>query len=183
MDKILRITLIMALAIFLSACGSTSSIKPNYATSTTLDLQEYNSIVILDFEDGTSKKNLPEFAGKKFADIISSAIKSKEIFENVSRDPAAEDSKTLVLHGDITRYAAGNATLKLLIGFGAGSTYFDAFVYFRDSDTQQKVAEIVVDKNSWGLGGAIAANQDIDQFMTEAANKIASELAAAKTKI
>ena len=38
------------------------------------------------------------------------------------------------------------------------------------------LGQIDVDKNSWALGGAIAASQTVDQFMREAAEKIASEL-------
>ena len=63
---------------------------------------------------------------------------------------------------------------------GAGSTYFDALVRFNDLDGDNQLGEIVVDRNSWGLGGIVAASQDIDHFMEQAAKKIASELAKAK---
>lgn len=84
------------------------------------------------------------------------------------------------MSGDITRCAKGSAALKVLIGMGAGSTYFDAIVKFKDVQSDSQLGETVVDKNRWGLGGVVAASQDIEHFMDEAAKKIASELTKAK---
>ena len=36
----------------------------------------------------------------------------------------------------------------------AGSTYFDAVVRFHNSESDELLGELVVDKNSWVLGGA-----------------------------
>ena len=48
-------------------------------------------------------------------------------------------------------------------------------------NTQSQLGVINVDKNSWALGGAIAAGQSVDHFMNQAAKKIADELSERKT--
>ena len=166
----------------ITACGTTSGIKQNGEEVLNLDLSSYNSVVVTEFRDGTKKQNLPEYAGSNFADRIVSAIRSNGVFKTVTNDQAKLSGKAMVVGGDITRYAAGNAALRLMIGMGAGSTYFDAKVLISDFTSQDQLGEITVDKNSWALGGAIAAGQTVDQFMNEAAEKIADELANAKNK-
>ena len=61
--------------------------------------------------------------------------------------------------------------LRALVGFGAGSSYFDATVEFIDKQSNVKLGSIVTDKNSWALGGFIAASQTVDTFMEGAAKK------------
>ena len=74
----------------------------------------------------------------------------------------------------VTRFVEGNAALRLFIGMGAGSSYFDATTRFKDS-TGKVLGEIKTDKNSWGLGGSIAAGQTVFKFMENAAEKVAEE--------
>ena len=62
-----------------------------------------------------------------------------------------------------------------MIGFGAGSSYFDAIVRFTDAATHEEIGEIKVDRNSWVLGGGYASGQTPEMYMAEAARKIASE--------
>lgn len=66
--------------------------------------------------------------------------------------------------------------LRLFIGMGAGSAFFEADVYFRDSKGAT-VGKIKADKNSWALGGGVAAAQNPTMFMNGAAEKIAKEAA------
>jgi hypothetical protein len=49
-----------------------------------------------------------------------------------------------------------------------------------DNATGENLGQVVVDKNSWGLGGAIAASQNVEGFMQGAAERIATELAKSK---
>ena len=50
-------------------------------------------------------------------------------------------------------------------------------------ESDRLLDELVVDKNSWALGGALAAGQTVEQFMKASAEKIAEELARAKSGI
>jgi len=63
---------------------------------------------------------------------------------------------------------------------GAGSSYFNAITDLADSESQQSIGQIITDKNSWPLGGGIAATQTVETFMQGAAKKIAAEVSAGK---
>jgi len=145
-----------------------------------IDFSGYSAVLVSDFGDETKKKNLPEYAGSNFADRIVSAIRGTVAFEEVTKDPQEISDNAILISGDITRYAEGNPALKAIVGFGAGSTYFDSDVSLSDYASKNVLGEISVDKNSWALGGGIAAGQSVDQFMNEAAQKIAQELVKAK---
>ena len=82
------------------------------------------------------------------------------------------------MRGAITQHDEGNAALRLMVGFGAGSVNFNARVEVVDGVTGAKVGDWVVDKNSWALGGALAASQRPEDFMASAADKIGKEIAA-----
>jgi len=164
--------------LFLAACGSTSSMKNNEGAAAKIDLSDYDNVVVLDFADATKKHKLPAFAGKNFADRIAARINEKGVFSRVSREPIAE--KSIIVSGAITKYNEGSGALRLLVGFGAGSSYFDADVQIYDSTTQQVLGKIVVDKQSWILGGIAASTQTVEGFMDGASKKIAKELAEGK---
>lgn len=170
--------LLLFMVLGLVACGSTSEIKSTEGKALDLDLSSYENVVVLDFGDATKKSNLPDFAGKDFADRIAAKIREKQLFRQVSRVPL--DEKSLIVSGEITKYKEGSSALRLLVGFGAGSSHFDANVNLRDSENDQKLGEIIVDKKSWALGGIMASTQTVDGFMNGAAKKIASEVADAK---
>jgi len=193
------ITMTVALLV-LSGCGTTSDIKPTTtdaaAMSSTTDAApattaygRYQKVVVLNFEDRTDKTRISskeraayeetmKIAVRDFADRIAGEIRKTGVFAEVLREPS--EGEALVISGVITRYASGSAMLRLFIGFGAGSSYFDATVDLSDNVTGEKLGQVVVDKNSWGLGGAIAASQNVEGFMQGAAEKVAGELAKAK---
>jgi opacity protein-like surface antigen len=79
-----------------------------------------------------------------------------------------------VIDGVITKYHEGNPMLRAFIGMGAGSAFFEADVYFRNSEGNI-IGKIKADKNSWALGGGLAAAQNPTMFMNGAAAKIAEE--------
>ena len=182
------------IVVLLSACGTTSEIKVDQTSSTnnsenvesttpkevdnqktkSLDLTEYKDVVVLDFSDGTTDNALPTYAGKVFADEIAAAIKKKLSFETIYREQV--NKKALLISGEITRYVKGNGTLRFLVGFGAGSSYFDATVRLKDNETGEILGGIDVDKNSWALGGGLAATQTVESFMTGSAETISKRL-------
>jgi ribosomal silencing factor RsfS len=70
----------------------------------------------------------------------------------------------------------------MLLGFGAGSSRFDAKINIRDNNTKELLGSIDVNKMSWLLGGAIVGSQDVKSHMNAAASKIADECANAKKR-
>ena len=183
------ITTILAAAM-LAGCGSTSAMKTavisegEVAQEIKPDFTMYDAVLVKDFGDGTKKSNLPEFAGRNFADRISAAIKSSGVFNIVTRDATdISDEKTIVVDGDIEKYKEGSSAMRLMVGFGAGSSYFDANVNFSDSESGEMLGNIEVDKNSYPLGGSIAMTQTVDNFMQGAAEKIAEQLKDAKVGV
>lgn len=179
--------IVLCAALSLAACGTTSGMKSvnvapgQSAEDISPDFSKYNTVVVNNFTDGTKKQDLPEFAGKNFADRIAAAIKGTGAYENVLRaSGGAPDASTIVVDGQITRYKEGNGALRLVVGFGAGSSYFDADVNFSDMASGKELGQIEVDKNSNPLGGGIAMAQTVDTFMKGASEKIAKELAEAK---
>ena len=184
-QHLFKIILSLSFVFFISACGSTSGIKQQDEATENLSLSEYDVVIIKSFKDGTKNSNLPHYASSNFSERISSAIKGKGVFKHVldeetynSMGPTA--GPALALSGVITRYEEGNAALKFMIGFGAGSTYFDANVELVDVLEGSNLGWIKVDRNSWALGGGVAAGQTVEQFMNEAAQKIANEIEIAK---
>ena len=167
-----------------SGCGTTSKMKPAPGADIR-SLQKYNQVCVLDFVNKTSKKSDagPQYVqtqGRRFADLIALELEKKSAFEKVAH-VAAPQLGSLVIKGDITRCVEGSAAMRFLVGFGAGSSYFDAVVQFADADTGQQLGEIVIDKNSWVLGGGIASTQTVEAFMEGAAKKVAEQAAKART--
>jgi len=117
---------------------------------------------------------------KDFADMLAWEIGQKRIFEQVAR-AGAEDERTLIIGGQITRYEEGSAMARFLVGMGAGSSYFDARVEFLRGGTAELLGAIDANRNSWVLGGGIAATQTPDSFMREAARKVAEEMSKLKS--
>jgi len=175
------------MAAFLSACGSVSHVKPTAGQAFRLD--NYQRVVVNDFADGVTEKAKPknkarkqaemDVATKAFADRIAIELGAKGAFKEVVRTGTA-DANTLVITGTITRYEEGSSSARLWVGMGAGSAYFDADIVFKDGGTSGVLANQVVDKNSWGGGGAIAASQTPESFMKEAAKKLAEDISALK---
>ena len=164
----------IAAGALLSSCGSVSDFQP---TSTGAVGKKYSRVLVRDFthtvsdDDGTTP-----VAARKFSDEISYAVQRQIPNAKVTRNgkPGAD---TLVIGGEVTRYMEGNAALRLLIGMGAGSSYFDANVRFSDGGTGKSLGTITVDKNSWALGGGLAATQTVDSYMKQGAEKTAEESA------
>jgi len=81
-----------------------------------------------------------------------------------------------VISGTITKYDEGSVTKRMLLGMGFGMALLEADVEFRDSKGLS-IGTIKVDKNSWPLGGGLAAGQDPQDLMKGPAEKVAEEAA------
>lgn len=170
-----RVLLSLSVILLLASCGTVSDMKPAGSASAIASNKTFQRVLVKDFthtvadDDGTTP-----IAARKFSDRIAEAIKEAKPNANVSRSGSAGPG-TLVIGGEVTRYMEGSAALRLLVGMGAGSAYFDANVRFSDGANGQPLGMIRVDKNSWGLGGVIASTQTVDRFMSAGAEKTAAE--------
>ena len=177
--KVLRASLISFVAattlLSLAGCGSTSGLQ-NQQGQAIASTRKFTKVTVKTFKLQLEDKE-PEMNSEKspayFADRIAFEIKSKGRFASVGRD-TKPDANTLVIDGVITKYHEGNPMLRALIGMGAGSAFFEADVYFRNSEGNI-IGKIKADKNSWALGGGLAAAQNPTMFMNGAAAKIAEE--------
>lgn len=171
----------------MAACGTTSSLQEASGTGSTIDLTPYQTLLVEDFTDKATDRAPPEArptlkpkldtAVKLFPDQIASVVQSGGGFAEVSRS-GKPGAGVLILQGAITQYDEGNAALRWLVGFAAGNTNFDADLTLVDGATGKPLGTWKVDKNSWALGGGVAATQTPEAFMQEAAKKIGSELSS-----
>lgn len=176
------------LTLLLVGCGTISPLKPAQAGDK-LDFSTYSRVVVQDFGNkttGPAQPAAPENQSSAmqqvchdFADRVADEIEREQMFESVSRRGTAEKS-TLLIGGYVTRYEEGDAGLRLWIGLGAGSSYFEALLEFRQGDTGELLGTIEVNKNSWVGGGVLAAEQTPEDFMREAAIRVAEEVRKAK---
>lgn len=176
MKILLTLSVSAAAVLSLSSCGTVAPVAPDSAGTTTGAAvgKTYTKVLVQDFRD-IAQGDETGTAGAKFAGIIAGEIMRAKPTASVVRT-GKPDASTLVIGGDITRYVEGNAALRLLVGMGAGSSYFDAIIRVTDGGTGGVVSTLKADKNSWGLGGSIAASQTVETFMNEAAKKTAAQV-------
>ena len=173
----LRLLLPLVVCLGLSSCGTVSDLQPSTQGAAIASGKMFSKVLVRDFthtvadDDGTTP-----LAARRFSDHIASAIREAKPGAQVARSGKA-GADTLVIGGEVTRYMEGNAALRLFVGMGAGSSYFDATVRFIDGGDNKELGTLKVDKNSWGLGGGIAASQTVESFMTSGAEKTAEEAA------
>ena len=167
-------SLVALVGLFVFAgCGSSSTLQ-NTLGQAIASTRKFSKVTVQTFKM-TLEEPEPNSAPAPayFADRIANEIKTKAKFASVSRN-SKPDANTLVIDGVITKYHEGNPMMRAFIGMGAGSAFFEADVYFRDSKGLV-VGKIKADKNSWALGGGLAAAQNPTMFMNGAAEKIAEE--------
>ena len=167
--------LALAVCLCLPSCGTVSELQPPTTGASVPTGKTFVRVLVKDFghtvadDDGTTP-----VAARKFSDRIAEAIRAAKPGASVARDGKA-GADTLVIEGEVTRFMEGNAALRFLVGMGAGCSYFDANVRLVDGGSSRVLGSIKVDKNSWGLGGGLAATQTVDVFMTQGAKKAADE--------
>jgi hypothetical protein len=173
------------MTLLLVGCGTISPLEPAQA-SRKLDLSTYSRVVVNDFENKMTERAQPEDKSRAmarvcrdFADRVADEIEKQHVFESVSRTGTADESM-LLIGGNVTRYVAGNAAARFFVGLGAGSSYFESLVEFRQGGTGELLGTMKVDKNSWVGGGGLAAGQTAEDFMQDAAVRVAEEVRKAK---
>ena len=185
----LKLPLLLATTLALSACGSVSGLTRE-AADAPQHISDYTRVEVDDFivndekplEDpskAAEHAEKVEKARKLFADKIAEQIRATNAFAEVTREPGARPA--LRVGGDITRYDEGNIVARGLTGF-AGQTHLEATVEVTDADSGRSLASLKVDRNSWPLpvGASLSTLQTTEFFMNNAAKKIAAELAAKK---
>jgi hypothetical protein len=179
MNRLNQLLLITATCATLVSCGTVATVPAGGEAGAPIASagKTYSRVVVNDFRSAVSDDDGSTVAaGRKFADIIAVAVRSAKPGATVERNGRA-DANTLVIGGEITRFVEGNAALRYFVGMGAGSSYFDADVRLSDGGSNRQLTLIRADKNSWGLGGGIAAGQTVEVFMREAAKKVATDAA------
>jgi len=159
----------------LSSCGSIQTESPSGTSGASLGAGSFTRVVVKDFADAYPKGDAA-ITGRyaaKFADQIAAEIRRVKPGAVVTRNGAVSPS-TLVVSGEVTRCEEGNAALRVMIGLGAGSCYFDARVRLTDG-SGKALSTVLVDKNSWGGGGLLAGSQTVDTFVAEGAKKAAEQ--------
>jgi hypothetical protein len=171
-----RLLLCLLTIAALTSCGSVTALQTRDGTPVEGLTASYKRVIVKDFthtvkdDDGTTP-----IAALRFADKIADTIRLSKPGADVARNGKAIPG-TLAISGEVTRYMEGNAALRLLIGMGAGSSYFDANVYLSDASIGKEIGMIKVDKNSWALGGGLAATQTVESYMTAGAKTTADEV-------
>ncbi|MHC5183069.1 MAG: DUF4410 domain-containing protein [Planctomycetota bacterium] len=176
----MRSLIVIVFAVFLaviSGCGSVTAITPTKPDGLS-ELGTYEKVVVVDFENGSTcpEPETVKMRGEDFADRIAFHLRTTQAFREISRKQSSATGKSIVITGTITRYEEGDSSMRGAIGFGAGSSYFDADVVFKDNESGEQIATLKIDRNSWGLGGPIASVQTVHAYMDEAARKISKEL-------
>jgi hypothetical protein len=161
----------MPLAAVLASCGTVSDVNPVAGSAS----KTFSRVVVRDFKyQGAADEQRGPASALNFSNLISSEVSGQNVFGSVARGGRA-DSNTLVIDGEVTRFVEGNAALRAIVGLGAGSSYFDANVRFIDGGTGTVLGTMNADKNSWVLGGGLAAGQTVEAFMNGAAEKVGNE--------
>jgi hypothetical protein len=159
----------------LTSCGTTSSLQGAHGAGLT-STRKFSKVTVQDFKNASPEMGEKINAGKVyFADRIATELKKRGNFSSVARN-AKPDANTVLISGTITKYDEGSPQKRLWVGMGFGMALLEADVEFRDSEGVA-IGSIKVDKNSWPLGGGLAAGQDPQDFMKGAAEKVAEEAA------
>jgi hypothetical protein len=156
----MRALLLLApLIAVLTSCGVTSSVKPTEGVA--IGGKKYSKVVVRDFAyRGAADQARGPASSQTFPNSISSEVTKTGAYSAVARG-GKTDANTLVIEGEV--------------GLGAGSSYFDADVRFVDGANGKVVGTMKADKNSWVLGGGLAAGQTVETFMNGAAKKVGQE--------
>jgi hypothetical protein len=174
MKHVYRLLAVISLS-FLASCGTTTKLQDSGGKAITAS-RKFSKVVVKDYASSVTGKGAADAqksGATTFPDLLARSLATVTTFKSVTRNGSV-DADTLVISGTITRYWGGSAALRLWVGMGAGSSYFDATTQFRDSKGTL-LGEIKTDKRSWVGGGIIASTQTVGSFEDSAAAKIAEE--------
>ena len=188
MNPLLRLCLLLV-AVALAGCGSRGQLMSGN-TKPSLQIKDFDQVVVMDFhandmrppadamEKAEREKNIN--AGRiLFADTLADRIAETKAFGKVSRTPLS--GKFLVVTGSVDVWEPGNVATRAVTGY-FGQSQFASTIQVRDGQTNEELARMNGDRNSWPLpvGASTTIIQTVTFFMNEAASHMASELAAAK---
>lgn len=173
---------VAAILAVMPGCGSVSDLKPS-AIGRQVNLTAYPRVVVMPFTDQLTQGGGSDAEGKaavlRFRQSVLEQLRITGAFTEVLPGPVSADG-AIQVDGEVTRAVEGSRAERFWLGFGIGNAYFDATVEIRDQKTGELLATLSADRNSWGGGGWISAQQTLDSFIDEAARKIAHDLAAAR---
>lgn len=172
MKNFSRLLTLPLVAFILVSCGSTSSLPKEVSSGG----RTFSKVLVKNFSTTVTDPKVSakvKSAQVNLPDIIAGELRQSGQFSSVART-GKPGPQTLVIDGSITNYDDGNAAMRLLVGFAAGNSNFDANVTYSDA-RGVPLGSIKVDKNSWALGGAVAMTQDAASFIPGAAEKAAKE--------
>lgn len=171
-----RLVCITAAAAVLQSCGTVSDVNLTGA-QVSKPPGGYSKVLVEDF---TSSPVAPVAnvkvaqAEKTLPETIAGEIRELGKFSQVSRT-GKPDASTLIIKGNIDQYDDGNAVMRAVVGFAAGNSNLDATVTYIDGKSGKSLGSLKADKNSWAMGGLLAAAQTADSFIEPIAKKIAKE--------
>jgi hypothetical protein len=162
-------------ASLLAGCGTTSDLQTAQGVKVAPS-HKYSKVVVQNFKVAVAE-HAHEAASSAilFPDAIAGELRKEGHFSNISRSGPA-DANTLVIDGVVTKYDEGSQSKRMWLGMGFGMAFLEATVKFSDSKGNV-IGSIKVDKNSWAMGGGLAAGQNPNSFMDDAADKISEEAA------
>lgn len=177
--------IVLALCLFLSACGTTTSLhkmQPD-GVSKRISLENYNVLIVKPFTDGIEdnhSEDLIEDVGRLFSKQLTSQLQKSNEFRRVKWNKPCEEGAAII-SGKITQYEDGSKLTRFIVGFGMGNSRFDANVQVHNCNGQN-LGQVIADKTSWFLGGYWGMSQNIDDVQRLAAAAIADEIVNAKKR-
>ena len=172
----MRNALVLVLAVLLSGCGSLGTLKASKADKA--QIADYDRVVVGEFTFDANDKGADEGA-RLFAAKIAEELRAVKAFAEVLE--SAGEAPALRIGGNITEWQVGNVAARTLVGF-VGMSEFDADVAFTDAASGEELGKLKVNRNSWPLPIGSASNvvQSVEFHMSQAAKRIAHELAKAR---
>ena len=150
----------------------------------------YDRVIVADFaandrrpakdaDDAARRAAAIEAGRRAFAAKIAQQLRATGAFAEVAQ--AKLQAPALQITGSVDQWEPGNLAARSLVGF-VGKSEFDATVVISDLATGEELGRIVIDRNSWPLPIGASTNlvQSVDFLMTQAARRVAQELAKEK---
>ena len=183
--RILRLfSLLFVLMVFIMGCATplqmsiqgNETLFRNYTSATVGTFEDISEPVGNTDEQRQAYKDTLKVVCKTFTEYLTQEIQRSGIYPTVVKDPQSPSESTLIISGFVHKYDKGNAALRFLIGFGAGSSLFHATIHFKDGKSGKILGTISNNGSSWIGGGSIASSQNVDVLMRDAATHVALEL-------
>lgn len=171
-----------------SACRTVGHLKL-HPTPPETDRAVYRMVVVRDFavqlaenQTGAERSGRltkeAEFAARRLTDRVEAYLQRRGAFAEVARG-TTNPPRALIVEGTVTRAVAGDTETRFREGTGLGSAYLEAVLTVHDSSTGERVATLMIDRQSWPGGGLFAADETLGSFLDQEARKFARQLSVA----